>query len=254
MLLLTLLACPIAESDAPRPTTIPTEQVEEPPAPPARTGPLADVSQLLVVRTASWDAVDGTLARFERDATSDWTAVGPEVDIVVGLKGLGWGIGLVESPTGAPVKREGDKKAPAGFFKLLSTFGYAAEAPTGGLLYVRSIGSSRCVDDSSSQFYNRVVDSTAVTKDWKSAEKMVRNDELYRWGILVDHNPDQQAQAGSCIFVHVGRTGKGTVGCTALDEDALLEVIGWLRSEANPVLVQLPEEVYAAHRSDWHLP
>src|SRR5205085_12183276 len=83
--------------------------------------------QCLVVLTENWDSANGVLQAFERnDVTSAWKDHGPEVQVVVGKKGLGQGVGLVVVEfKDAPRKKEGDNKAPAGIFRLSSAFGYA---------------------------------------------------------------------------------------------------------------------------------
>src|SRR5215210_9216047 len=76
--------------------------------------PLVRSRQLLVVTTRDWDAVGGTLRRFERrGAQGRWTRVGADVPVVVGRTGLAWGAGLTGTEGAAgPRKREGDGKAP----------------------------------------------------------------------------------------------------------------------------------------------
>jgi hypothetical protein len=62
----------------------------------AGANPLAPSTQLIVVTTADWNAVDGHLQRYERARIRDaWTAVGEPIPIVVGKTGLAWGIGAV---------------------------------------------------------------------------------------------------------------------------------------------------------------
>ena len=71
---------------------------------------------------------------------------------------------------------------------------------------------------------------------------MRRDDALYEWGMVVNHNTgDVIPGRGSAIFLHVwsGR-GKPTAGCTAMSREDLLRVMTWLRSDARPVLVQVP--------------
>jgi L,D-peptidoglycan transpeptidase YkuD (ErfK/YbiS/YcfS/YnhG family) len=90
--------------------------------------PLARSRQVVVVTTRGWDAVPGTLRRFERRGKSGaWVRVGADVPVAVGRNGLGWGVGVVETGgmTEGPAKREGDGKAPAGVFALGSAFGFA---------------------------------------------------------------------------------------------------------------------------------
>ena len=226
--------------------------------------PLGDATQVIVVTTSGWDAVTGTLRRFERaNAHSRWMAVGQPVEVVVGKNGLGWGSGISAADSakiraaGDPVKKEGDGKAPAGVFRLSKAFGYAAEGQSGWKMpYVGLSPSIVCVDDTGSKFYNRVLDRGTVTPDWNSSEHMLPSDELYRWGIIVDHNADPPAAgSGSCIFMHIWRgPAQGTVGCTAMPRPEVESLLGWLDPRRTPLLVQLPKGEYKKLESRWKLP
>ncbi|MDX1440200.1 MAG: hypothetical protein R3284_09885, partial [Rubricoccaceae bacterium] len=205
--------------------------------------------QMIVVTTATWDATDAQVQLFERDdSTAFWHAVSDQQPAVVGRSGLGWGSGLHPNQDSGPVKREGDGRAPAGVFALTATFGYADSVAT-GLPYVYSSSDVECVDDSASQFYNRIVDRQSVEPDWTSHEEMRRRDELYEVGIVVAHNEGAVPEAGSCIFLHIWRgAGSTTSGCTAMPSAAVYRIAGWLDMDAHPILVQLPEEEYARVR------
>jgi L,D-peptidoglycan transpeptidase YkuD (ErfK/YbiS/YcfS/YnhG family) len=217
--------------------------------------------QMIVSTTADWDSVPATLQRYERAAAGQpWRAVGEPIAANVGRSGLGWGTGLHAShPAEGPVKREGDGRAPAGVYRLSSAFGYAApaEVPWIRLPYVQSDSSIECVDDLRSRYYNRRVDRDTIAQpDWASHEEMRRPDDLYEWGVWVDHNSAPPAPGGgSCIFLHVwaGR-GVATSGCTAMAEDDLRALLAWLDPRARPVLVQLPRDVYGTLRGTWELP
>jgi L,D-peptidoglycan transpeptidase YkuD (ErfK/YbiS/YcfS/YnhG family) len=227
----------------------------------ARAGEIlsADHRQLVLVITADWNATTGRLQRFERAENNKWSPVGAAVPIVVGRTGLAWGRGLhPEPPSGEPVKHEGDGKAPAGVFALSSVFGYAAASDTQlAMPYLPADVYSECVDDPHSNQYNRVVDRRRIkAPDWHSSEHMRRKDELYRWGVVVDHNADKPSPgAGSCVFLHIWRSPTSpTVGCTALAPDATTQLIAWLDAARAPVLVQLPQPVYARVGATWQLP
>lgn len=222
--------------------------------------PLARSQQLIVVTTRGWDAVPGTLRRFERKGQGGaWAQVGREVPVAVGRSGLGWGAGLVE--TGAaegPQKKEGDGKAPAGLFALGTAFGFAPREEAGWLRvpYTPLKPTVECVDDTASRHYNLIVDRLAVgDMDWNSSERM-RSVEGYRWGLVVRHNAAPTvAGRGSCIFLHVwAGPGQGTAGCTAMEEANLTELLRWLDPKKAPLLVQLPESEYARLRAAWRLP
>lgn len=223
--------------------------------------PLARSRQVVVVTTRGWDDVPGTLRRFERRGTRGaWTQVGREVPVAVGRNGLGWGVGVVETSGAAegPNKKEGDGKAPAGVFALGSAFGFAPfrEAAWLRVPYIPLTPAVECVDDTASRHYNRIVDRLAAGDfDWNSSERM-RSVEGYRWGLVVRHNAAPPvAGRGSCIFLHIwAGAGRGTAGCTALEEERLTELLRWLDPQRLPLLVQLPEAEYERLRAAWRLP
>ncbi len=221
---------------------------------------LASSRQLIVVTTKDWNAVDGELRRYERSSVKDqWQLVGEKTPVVVGRNGMAWGKGLHGDAIGdGPVKKEGDGRSPAGIFNLSSAFGYAEKAKTGGakLPYVQATATLECVDDPQSAHYNRVIDRASVkAPDWKSSEQMLRQDELYRWGVVVDHNAKGEAGCGSCIFLHIwDGPGKGTAGCTAMDAAKMEEVLRWLDPQKKPLLAQLPQAEFERLQKIWGLP
>jgi L,D-peptidoglycan transpeptidase YkuD (ErfK/YbiS/YcfS/YnhG family) len=231
----------------------------------------AQSTQMIVVSTPDWNAVDGTLQRYQRITAHDaWRPAGEPIAIVAGQKGMGWGIGLVaiDDPNvrlaSDPVKKEGDGKSPAGIFVLGTAFGDASQ-PMPGLKtpYLQLTPSIECVDDSSSKYYNRVVDRSTVVPDWKSSEHMLSVGEAYRWGIVVGHNGgDVSARGippvpgdGSCVFLHIwSEPTRGTAGCTAMPQNQLEGLLTWLDPARRPMLVQLPVPAYARLASRWGLP
>ena len=233
---------------------------------PQAAHPLVDARQMLVVATADWQAVNGTLQRYERaTATGKWQAVGAAIPIVVGRSGLAWGRGLHGEPDALakpedPRKREGDGKSPAGAFRLSAAFGYAprAEAKRIKLPYTQSRELTQCVDDVQSTRYNQLVQRDSIAQpDWQSHEDMRRQDELYRWGIFVDHNSGAQRQpaGGSCIFLHIwAGANVGTAGCTAMEAVLMEQVLFWLDPAKQPRLVQLPQRAYERLKDGWQLP
>jgi D-alanyl-D-alanine dipeptidase len=227
--------------------------------PASAADPLHGALQVVLVTTDGWDGVNGTAQRFERrSASAPWQAVGAAIPVVVGRSGLAWGRGVAPVDGPGPVKREGDGKAPAGAFRLSTVFGQTPDKPAGWALPYRYLGNDvECVDDAKSAFYNRVTTRAAAGRaEWTSAEKMWE-EPLYKWGVVVEHNttPSVQAAGGSCIFLHIWRgPGRGTAGCTAMDEAALTTTIGWLAPKRQPLLVQLPRSEYERLKSTWKLP
>ena len=183
---------------------------------------------------------------------------------------------MVVGRSGVGPKQEGDGRSPEGLFGLGPVFGYSTDPPPGlgsrrdsisdgdsraglssgvdpgagqsrnpgpRLPYEPTAPLAVCVDDVGSAFYNLVFDADTLSspKDWTSAEAMRRDlahgDDLYKWGIQVRYSDPPQPGAGSCIFLHIWRgPGSPTAGCTAMAENDLLSLFGWLTEGA--VLVQ----------------
>lgn len=229
--------------------------------------------QALVVTTDRWDSVIGQLKRMEL-VGAKWMQVGPPIEIVVGEGGLGWGLGLHPLGVGEPRKTEGDGRAPAGVFALSSAFGRGVPAMKSAMPWLSTTPELACVDDPKSARYNRLinedpsedlavdgVDAGSPLRDYKTAERMQRDDGQYDVGVLVDHNALGDAARkpiagrGSCVFMHVWRRkGRGTAGCTAMARSDLEKVIEWLDPAKKPVLVQLPREEMIKRRIPWALP
>ena len=216
--------------------------------------------QLVVVTTPGWDSAGGELRRFERSGDG-WRQVDGEQPVTVGRAGSAWGLGLHPSQVAGPLKREGDGRSPAGVFRIGTAFGYAASANT-RLPYQAMQGAHYCVDVSGSPLYNQIVDTRVVGTDAVagSTEPMRRDihadgDQRYRLGFVIEHNPSGKAMGGSCIFAHLWRSPtEATSGCTAMDSTVMENLLAWLRPDARPLFVLLPESEYRRLQLEWHLP
>lgn len=203
--------------------------------------------QVVLVTTPSWDSTTGALTLFSK-ITGDWRKVSEEIPVTIGKNGLGWGLGVHVENKNGPQKREGDGKAPAGVFRLGTAFGYSPEIPSGISFPYRPVADrDYYVDDPTSKDYNRWVtlppgSENTPERHWKSFERMQRDDHLYEYGIVVQHNATPiEPGKGSAIFFHVWRApGVPTVGCTAMDKGKLLHVLRWLDPALNPLLIQIP--------------
>jgi L,D-peptidoglycan transpeptidase YkuD (ErfK/YbiS/YcfS/YnhG family) len=160
-----------------------------------------------LVVAANWDSATGVLQAFERgDKSAPWNPHGRAIPVVLGKNGLAWGRGLADASLPGPEKKEGDNKAPAGIFKLGQAFGYAPALSAGWvkLPYLPLTKQIEGIDDPRSRYYNRLIDRSKVARvDWHSSEQMRRDDILYEWGLVVEHNSPARSGAGSCIFLHI---------------------------------------------------
>ena len=200
---------------------------------------LQNTTQLLVVTTKDWQSPGATLQRYEKEGRR-WKQKGKTLQVITGKNGLGWGRGLHRIPKQAKfIKKEGDGKAPAGIFRLKNGFGYqpfSIEYP-----YTVYKETDHCVDDGKSKWYNQIIDSTKVKKDYSSYERMKFPKNYYKYGLVVDHNPKAIPGAGSCIFMHIKKPNRiPTVGCTAMSETEIKSVLKWLDAAKHPLLIQAP--------------
>jgi L,D-peptidoglycan transpeptidase YkuD (ErfK/YbiS/YcfS/YnhG family) len=202
----------------------------------------AECRQLLLLLSPSTTSIQARLWRLRREsAAHSWQVDAGPLAATVGRKGLAWGLGLhsATAPEGFPIKQEGDKCSPAGVFALPFTFGIAPTALQLRMPYVPLTDTIIGVDDPASRYYNQVVDSALVERDWSSHEPMRRWGDLYQWGAMIGHNPQCQPGRGSCIFLHRWPApGKATAGCTALSAEDLRDTIAWLDAEQKPHLLQ----------------
>jgi L,D-peptidoglycan transpeptidase YkuD (ErfK/YbiS/YcfS/YnhG family) len=216
--------------------------------------------QMIVVTTDGWDVDHGTLRAYVREGTR-WKQEGPAAEVTIGRHGSAWGVGLNPPERDGPVKKEGDGRSPAGVFRIGQAFGYAETNPTA--LPYRGLGvSDYCVDVDSSPYYNQVVDARQVgEKAVAGATEPMRRDlhfngdHAYRIGFVIEHNPDGRKGAGSCIFAHLWKSPSSpTAGCTAMTDETMERLLGWLDPAKKPVFVLLPKNDYARLREAWNLP
>lgn len=179
--------------------------------------PLDDARRLVLVTTASMATFQATVQLFER-ASPDvpWRSVQDPEPAVVGLSGLAWGHAFrTWARDGEPSKTEGDKRTPAGIYRIGRSFGSVSSSRS-GYLHLKS-GETVCVHDPSSPAYNTITSRGEIGSS-VHAEDMGGVD-LYRRGLVIDYPTDAARRGGSCIFIHVWRaSNRGTVGCIALPE------------------------------------
>ena len=220
----------------------------------------SNARQMVLVVTPGWNVDHGTLRTYERTAKG-WKEVGQPAPVTIGKAGAGWGLGLNAPRRDGPIKREGDLRSPAGVFDIGEAFGYAASADT-AMPYRALSATDYCVDVSGSPQYNRIVDAKVVGKQavQGSTEPMrrdihVHGDQRYADGFVIEHNPRQRAQAGSCIFAHLWKSPvDATTGCTAMAPSLMHRLLAWLRPEQAPVFVLLPRPAYDKLHAAWRLP
>lgn len=198
--------------------------------------PLASATRLVFVVSDGFSNKNATVQRFERaTAGQPWRAASEATPALIGHNGVGWAQAFRSlARRGEPMKVEGDKKAPAGFYKIGASFGFAAASRPN---YLQVKEGTVCVDDAGSPAYNTVTTRAKVGAA-VHGENMWRV-PAYRRGLLVDYPSDARTRAGSCIFMHLRLPdATGTSGCVALPEADLMAVQEF--AQAGAVLAILP--------------
>ena len=198
--------------------------------------PLRDARRLVLAVADTMTSTTASLTRYIRATPSaPWRAQGGPATALIGHNGVAWSHAFRQfARRGEPVKVDGDKRAPLGFFRIGRRFGFTAGH---GPHYLRVRQGTVCVDDPRSAAYNTITSRAKV--GWTvHGENMWRVPE-YRRGLLVEYPTDAKARAGSCIFIHLRLPGAtGTSGCVSLPEPHLIALQEF--AEPGTVLAILP--------------
>lgn len=210
-------------------------------------------TQILVVTTENWNTTKGKLTLYELES-GKWQPVLQDINIITGYSGMAWGSGLHSATYDkGKLKKEGDGNTPAGIFPLTGLYGY--DDFKAGMDYLKVDEKTFCVDDVASKYYNKIVNTDTVDKDWKSAERMKLKSTAYKYGIFVGYNTSSTDKGkGSCIFIHINEDGKATSGCVAMKENDILKLIAALDKNKNPLVVQAPRAAYSRLKIEYKLP
>ena len=180
-----------------------------------------EVRQILFVKPAL-EGPTGTLLAMSRMPLGDgWVPDLPIIPVVLGANGYTFN------------KVEGDKKTPLGCFCLGSAFGVADKAASIKFDYIKLGVDDKFIDDPEHPDYNRWICGETTAKSY---ETMLRNDERYDLGIIVEYNMHPIIVGlGSAIFIHIWENSKtGTAGCIAMSSENLQQLLAYLKPQANP--------------------
>ena len=117
-----------------------------------------------------------------------WTEV-LSCDAYVGKNGIG-------------KTKEGDKKTPEGTYNLTTPFGIKDD-PGAQMPYTKVTKYHYWCGDSSSEYYNQLVDERKVDrKHTSSDEYLIKYKGVYNYCMFIDYNAEGTPHKGSCIFLH----------------------------------------------------
>ncbi|MGE0063907.1 MAG: hypothetical protein AB7T86_17735 [Xanthobacteraceae bacterium] len=181
--------------------------------------PLASARRLVLVTADGMTTSKARLRLYERAApNAGWRPAGGVAPAIIGRNGIAWSFAFRQlAVRGEPVKVDGDKRAPAGIYRLGRNFGLAPSSRAGDLHLTEG---TVCVDDPASPAYNTITSRAKV--GWKVHGENMWRIPHYRHGIVVDYPTNRRQHGGSCIFIHLKMPqATSTSGCVALEEPAL---------------------------------
>lgn len=196
-------------------------------------------SQVVFVLAENFNSTKAKLVTYEK-TNNIFQKTSEPIDVNIGKNGLAWGYSelFTLDKKEKNLKKEGDKKAVAGVFKLSKVYGYAKNFKT-NMPYIQSTKDLICVDDITNENYNKII-KTNNKKDFKSYENMLLNSEVYEYVIKIEHNSNSIKSKGSCIFMHVSNSkNTATLGCTSMQKDEIKKMITWLDIKKEPILIQV---------------
>jgi L,D-peptidoglycan transpeptidase YkuD (ErfK/YbiS/YcfS/YnhG family) len=132
------------------------------------------------------------------------------------------------------VRIEGDLRTPVGVYSLPYAFGTASNPGT--KLPYKSIGANTYFDGQyGSSTYDQLVEGQPNNNEWETM-----NIVPYKYGLLINFNPEQKVGKGNAIFLHLPTSSGATAGCVSIDENSMLQVLKWLSPNQNPRIVICP--------------
>ncbi|MBT8036333.1 MAG: L,D-transpeptidase family protein [Verrucomicrobiae bacterium] len=223
----------------------------------------SNCTQAIVGIARDWNTSHVTLTVHEKQGRH-WKPVGTSWQGRLGRNGLAWGRGLHPLKNNpAPLKREGDRRSPAGIFKIGGAYGYAAEIKRHPRLPYRQLTPRDLwVENKSSPDYNRhLILDHDPTSDWEKKAQMRQNDHAHSLKLYIAHNDAILGGRaipglGSAIFFHIWRGGgkQSTAGCTTMAASQLQQLIARIDPAQKPVFILLPKTEYQQLHRIWKLP
>ncbi|WP_094605477.1 L,D-transpeptidase [Sporomusa silvacetica] len=181
------------------------------------------VCQVILVQPGDNEEKQGILTSWEKQKEK-WKQIPSTIKVSLGRNGI----------ISAAEKKEGDGYTPDGVYDIKRAFGYNTFITK--LPYIHLTQNDYWVDDPASANYNRLVRQCPAVE---SCEKMKRDDNLYKIGFVIEYNTESRVSGqGSAIFAHIWRScNSPTLGCVAMSEKDLAELLEWLNPLKNPVII-----------------
>jgi L,D-peptidoglycan transpeptidase YkuD (ErfK/YbiS/YcfS/YnhG family) len=238
---------------SPVPGSLPTAR---PVAPVMRPRPLdlvglGSARQVVIVTTAGWSVIHGTIEAWQLGSDNVWRRVMAPYNSNIGLNG--W----VEGPK----RVQGDHRTPTGIYPIHKAFGKSADPGSGLPYHQLTTADYWAGDQRDPKTYNIFQRSHPATARWRTSqsEHLYYLQPAYQYVAAIDYNEaggvhrasDGQYVAttpanvrlGSAIFLHCyGTTGAHgyTLGCVNTHPAKIVELLRWFDPAATPVIAMGP--------------
>ncbi len=173
-------------------------------------------------------SVKATLHTFTRKTPADatWQRAAQPEPAVVGATGIGWAEDFQHlAKKDEPIKREGDKRTPAGIFRIAGPFGFEA-SKIGG--YTKLQAGKQLLRRRSRPRSSTAGSSTSASRRRPRAARTCRRCRVCKRGLMVDYPARRGAKAGSCIFIQVWDGAEaGTKARIGMPEERITVLQEW---------------------------
>lgn len=181
------------------------------------------VDQLIVVAASGMNSSDCVVSMHERNSDGDWV----QVFSVTGYVGVD---GMVYDED----RYEGCGRTPIGTYTFTKAFGIAPD-PGCAIPYIELTDDLYWSGDYNEHYNQMVSINDYPDLDTSNSEHLVDYDPAYQYCLNIGFNRECTAGRGSAIFLHCFGNNPYTMGCVAVSEDTMVEILQ--RVEPNCVIV-----------------
>lgn len=215
------VSAPAAEQSIPT-EEHPSDEPENPSPEWVSALPQAENAQQLFV-VAATSGTNAHVSLHQREANGRWSCL-MEADGYIGKNGLGKEV-------------EGDGKTPVGTFRFNRAFGIAPD-PGCAIPYVQVNGESYWSGDQRpGMHYNELVNAEDLPDlDRESSEHIEDFWDQYQYCLNISYNEDGEPGKGSAIFLHCQGESDFTLGCVAIPEEQMRQVLELVAPECVVVI------------------
>ena len=181
------------------------------------------VDQLIVVAASGMNSSDAVISMHERNADGNWV----QIFSVTGYVGVD---GLIYDED----RYEGCGRTPIGTYVFTKAFGIAPD-PGCTIPYTELTDDLYWSGDYNEHYNQMVSINDYPDLDTSNSEHLIDYDPAYQYCLNIGFNRECTAGRGSAIFLHCYGYNTYTMGCVAVPEDTMVEIMQ--RLDPNCVIV-----------------